>query len=260
MKTKIESKQYDLKLPSEANVVTPTNIWKTAITIANFGKTFSDVELSKTGSPVNEKNLFRILSYMKYLGLLKEHREKTTTEGKSKQIQIWSQSNEKEVQDFFYYLQDNRKEKAKELFIKIIKKHDLFQSIKNELFSIHKVVTEVDLRDYLRKKIPNKSANYYRKGTNFAIKFLSEFCQLILKEGNKLKLVEEEEEMVNEEHREIDEKYKPEKSSFPKIDSKFVIKIEGLDGTSFKHVINKESDLDDIKNLIEIIRKKIKRE
>lgn len=253
-------KEYELKLPSDTNVVTPTNIWKTAIVIANFGKAFTDKELSEAGTPVNEKNLFRILSYMKYLGLVIEKREKMSINNENKTVQCWHQSDNKEVQDFFYYLQDKRELDAKRLFVKKIKNHDMFQSIKNELFVSQKIITEIDLRDHFRRKIPNKSANYYRRGTDFVIRFLATFAGLIEKEGNKLRSLDEKAFVTPGEKNPIGQvdsvslKYERAEEN---LGGQFVVKIEGIDGTSFKSVIKKESDIDDTITLIEIIRKKL---
>jgi hypothetical protein len=249
-------KEYDLKLPSDPNVVTPNNIWKTAIVIANFGKIFTDEELTKNGSPVNEKNLFRILSYMRYLGLLVEKREKTAAGGKSKTIQRWLQADDKEVQDYFHYLSGNRLDEAKRIFIDLIKKHDLYKAIKTDLLHEQRIITEADLRDYFRRKIPGKSAKYYQKGSHFVIRFLSDFCNLIMKEGNKIKLREipYKSAILSDDINNIGEK--PAETG----NSKFIIRIEGSDGTSFKYLINRKSDLDDVGSLINIIRKKLQKD
>lgn len=180
-------KSYDLKLPSLAVIVTPKNIWETSICIANFGKSFTDDELAKTGTPINEKNLSRILSYLRYLGFLKATKDKVNPNSLKGAVQIWSQSDNKEVQDFYYYLQDGRMDEAKKIFNRTIKQNDIFQAVKNELFNNNRVVTETDLRDYFRRKIQNKSINYYKNGTHFVINLFL-FCEIIFKENNKLKL------------------------------------------------------------------------
>lgn len=172
------------------------NIWKTSEAIAKFGKTFTDEELAKTDTPINEKNLFRILSYMRYLGLLTEKREKRSVGDKQIPVQVWSQTGEKDVQDYYFFLQDKRHEEAKKKLKNILEKHDLFQSIKNDLLVPQKIVTDVDLRDYLRRHVPNKSAQYYRLGANFVIDFLSSY-DLIKKEDNKIKLPDSIEKQVD---------------------------------------------------------------
>lgn len=250
---------YNVKLPSSTAYVTVKNLWKISKVIANTGKTFTIKDLVDNNSPINEKNLFRILSYLKYLGFVNEKREKVNVEGKEENLQKWLQNEKREIADFFFFLQDNRDVEAKRIFVEVISKHDLFLSVKEELLGQHPTATLVDLKDFLRKKVPGKSPDYYTNGSKFVIDLLSD-CNLIVIEGNydKFNLVgkKRSEELEKEPKKiEVAKTIKGESDNISLGKNKYIIKIFG-DDINFEFPINKVEDLEDMDPILNIIKKK----
>ena len=252
---KEKNMSYAIKLPSNTHYVTTKNIWKISKIIADTGRVFTPTDLVKKGSPINEKNLFRILAYMKYLGLLNEKRDKIEIKGKKQSIQKWCQEERKDVADFFFYLQDNRFEDARKNFKKLISGHDIFKSIKEELMKNRPIATTVELKDFFRNKTPGKVANYYAGGVNFVISLLEE-CGLIIFDVNKISLVPVDKIEKVECEVETKEVERNESSSPIVEKNKFLITIVGKD-TNFSFPINTLSDLEDVESIISILKKKL---
>ena len=248
---------YNVKLPSNTQYVTTKNIRRFSKIIADTGRVFTGEDLVKGGSPVNEKNLFRILSYMKYLGLLKEKREKINVNGKKESIQKWYQNERKEVADYFFYLQDNRSQEAENILNKIISGHDLFKSIKEDLIKNRPNTTTVELKDFLRNKLPGKTAKYYTNGANFIISLLEE-CNLIIFDSNKISLKNMDNIEEKEPEDEMEEiNIKKENKSLIQIDENvFLLTIIGKD-TNFSFPIKSKSDLEDVEIILNILKKKL---
>ncbi|MFH0831898.1 MAG: hypothetical protein V1886_03485 [archaeon] len=248
-------KEYNLKLPS-SSIVNLKSSWEVLKIISKTGKTFTDKDVVKNGSPINENNLFRVLSYLKYLGLLVEKREREVINGKEESVQRWMQEDNKDVTEFFFLLRDNREEEAKKILIELIKKHDLFLSIKDELINGHPSITVIDLKDFFRKKIPEKSPSYYDNGIKFTIDFLL-FCKLIFTEGNIIKL--KEQESKHEEKKEEPqgrEQTNEAKKNITLGENKYIVSIFGKN-TNFEFPINQNSDIEDVEAILNIIRKKL---
>jgi len=247
-------KQYSLKLPS-SSVVNLKSSWEILKIISRTGKIFTDKDVVKNGSPINENNLFRVLSYLKYLGLLIEKREKEIVNGKEESVQKWIQEDNKDVTELFFLLRDNREEEAKNLFTELIKKNDLFLSIKEELISGHPSITLIDLKDFFRRKNSGKSPSYYDNGVKFTIDLLL-FCKLILIEGNIIKL-RGQENIVSESKNERElKKDSTEKTKVILGENKYMISVVGKD-TNFEFPINQISDIEDVEAILTIIKKKL---
>ena len=247
-------KEYSLKLPS-SSIVNFKSSWEILTIISKTGKTFKDIDIVKNSSPINEKNLFRVLSYLKYLGFLVEKREREIINGKKQTIQRWVQTDERDVVEFFFLLRDNRESEAKHIFVEIIKKHDLFLAIKNELIGSNPSVTVIDLKDFFRRKIPNKSPGYYDNGVKFTLDLLN-FCSLIIIEGNIIKLKIDEESKTSEEIKKRGESIQRAKRETSIGDNKYLISISGKD-TNFEFPINNAADIDDVETILAIIKKKL---
>jgi hypothetical protein len=246
---KTTTKEYTIKLPS-GDVVTVKNIFEVAKLISKTGKDFSEKHLLDNGAPVNEKSLFRILSYLKYLGLIYDTRENQNIEGKEKKTQRWHQRDSSKVADIFYSLKAGRDEVAKEKFIEIIKSHDLYLGIKEELIKNNPFPTELDLENFFRKKNPGNNPTYYQRGIRFVLSLLS-FCGLIIKEGNNFKLSEMEQQIPKEKSQ---ENIQPEESNLN--GSKYSIVLKGGD-LNLQFSINGLSDIDDVETILNILRKKL---
>ena len=252
----IKMKQYSLKLPS-SSIVNLKSMLEILKIISKTGKVFTDMDIVKNNSPVNEKNLFRVLAYLKYLGFLYEKRERESINGKEQSVQRWYEEDKKEVSEFFFLLRDNREEESKKIFIEIIKKNDIYLSIKEELVKDKPSTTLIELKDYFRKKIPNKSPNYYNNGIKFVIGLLR-YCGLITQEGNIIKLVETDKKETYVGHnREKKEKEDTEdKNDINLGDNKYFISIIGKN-TKHEFPINETSDIEDVEMILKIIGKKL---
>lgn len=251
----VKTKEYSLKLPSSA-VVTVKNVWEVLGIISKTGKVFTEADLIKNNSPVNEKNLFRILSYLKYLGFVYEKRERENINGKEQVSQRWFEEEKKDITDFFFYLRDNRESEAKKIFIKIVKQNDLYNSIKDELIKQRPSTTIIELKDFFRNKNPGKTPGYYDTGVKFVVELLL-FCNLITKEGNIVKLLEEKAELQKID---ILSDKKETNLNLPKKEignNKYFISIVGENNHNFEFPINNLSDIEDVESILNIIKKKL---
>ncbi|HLD89402.1 MAG TPA: hypothetical protein VI911_00020 [Patescibacteria group bacterium] len=249
-------KIYNLKVPSSP-VVTINNCWEILKIVSRTGKVFLDTDLVKGGSPVNEKNLFRILSYLKYLGFLYEKREKEEVNGKIINTQRWFENEKSEITDFFFFLRDNRENEAKDIFIKIIKDHDIYNAIANDLLKTRPSATKIELKDYLRRKLPGKRPGYYDVGVKATLEILK-FCELIKVEGNIFSLVEQKLEMRKETLKVEAEESELEGVSNKKDlgRNKYIISIYG-ENTNFQFPINNKEDIIDVETILGIIKRKL---
>jgi len=249
---KIPIKEYSLKIPS-SSIVTHKNIWEILKIISKTGNGFSEEDILKHNSPINEKNLFRILAYLKYLGFIYEKREKEFVDGKEKTIQRWFEKEKKEINEFFFLLRDNREEESKKIFKEIVKKHDLYLAIREELIKDKLSSTIIELKDYLRKKILKKSVGYYNHGVKFILNLLF-FCDLITRDGNIFRLKEQEFRESFDDEKET--RGISEKTKIQLEDNKYIISIIGK-GHNFEFPINEIADVEDVKTILEIIKKKL---
>lgn len=251
-----EIKKYNLKVPS-SGVVSMSSCWETLKIISKTGKVFLDADLVRNGSSVNEKSLFRVLAYLKYLGFLYEKREKEKSNGDVVNVQRWFESESSEVTDFFFFLRDGRDQEAKDIFIKIIKNHDLYLAVANDLLKSRPSATKIEFKDYLRRKLPNKSVWFYDFGVKVILDLLI-FCKLIKVEGNIFTLSEQKQEEEQEPSK--DEKDdEPAKEETPKKDlgsNKYIISIYG-ESTNFQFPINNQEDMIDVEAIIGIIKRKL---
>lgn len=250
---KIKSKEYNIKLPS-GDVVTIKNLLEVSKIIARTGKNFTEKHILENNSPVNEKSLFRILSYLKYLGLIYDTREIETKEGKERKIQKWNQRDTSKAVDFFYALKAGREQVAHDKFSELVKLNDLFLGIKEELINKNPSPTQLDLENYFRKKNPGKNPRYYQRGVSFALSLLSS-CDLIIKEGNAFKLSESEKENLEKEDS-PPPKNEKEPSKIDLENNKYIVNINGKDA-NFQISVNELTDVDDVEAILNIIRKKL---
>jgi len=247
-----QNKNYNVKVPS-SSAVTMGNTWEILKVISKTGRVFLDSDLVKNGSPVNEKNLFRILSYLKYLGFIYERRERVE-KGQSA-IQRWYENESKEIKDFFFFLRDGRENQAKEIFIKIIFGHDLFKAISSELLD-SRPSTKLELKDYFRRKLPDKSVGYYDNGVKVTLDLLK-FCNLIEEDGNFFKLKKSKQSSPEEETAKIVSPEKQKETVKRDLgNNKYHITITGED-TNFEFPINNFNDLVDVEAILGIIKRKL---
>ncbi len=247
-------KKYNIKLPS-GDVINVKNLFEILKVISTTGKTFTEENLIKTGSPIGEGNLSRILSYLKYLGFILETRGLEDSNGEQKKTQKWHQVDNTEMFDLFYDFKAGREESAKQRFREVIKNHDLYQGIKEELIKNNPAPTLLDLENYYKSKSPGKTPGYYQRGVRFTILLLS-FCNLITKEGNYFKLIEsqEEKERGSPEENSTEEIREKEKISLK--ENKYIVNIFG-ENAKFEFPLNNPSDIEDIEAVLNIIRKKL---
>lgn len=251
MKTK--AKEHNVKLPS-GDVVTVKNLLEISKIIANTGKSFEEKNILDNKSPVNKSNLFRVLSYLKYLGLIYDSREIQKVDGKDRKTQKWHQRDTSKTSEFFYNLKASRDEIAKEKFIEIIRAHDIFLGVKEELIPKISEPTELDLENYFKNKVPGKNPKYYQRGIRLVLSLLS-YCELIVKEGNIFRLISSEEGPAITPSE--DESKEDKKSSLNVGKNRFVVQIKGEKDTNFQFAINELTDIDDVNAILEIIRKKL---
>lgn len=179
---------HELKIPS-ADVVTIDNLWQVVQAIAATSTKFTQEQLresDKTLPPIN--TLFRILAYLKYLNYLRESREEETQGGKKVKLQYFIVNKDLPlVQEIQYQIKAGRKEDAKELWLKLIREHDLTQIIIKDFFSSEDTKTRLDLENFLkgRSELSGKTPSYYQHGVTFILKLLNQ-AQILSTSGNNI--------------------------------------------------------------------------
>lgn len=168
----LSTKKLDnLKIPSDPSKVTVVNLWRTMNIITRIGRTFQKEDITKhPDSPFTDKiAIGRILSFLKYLEIVNESREQV--EGEAKRIQKFVVSDR--AQKFYYLLQDGRKEEALVEWSDLIKDHDLYKIITNELLSKSRKTTIRELQDVIWKAYGGKhQSSFYRTGAEFIAELL----------------------------------------------------------------------------------------
>lgn len=253
-----KTKEYLIKIPSSP-IVTIETLWKTLKIIAKTGRVFEEENLLANGASVNEKNLFRVLAYLKYLGFVYEKRFRERQNENTVNVQKWFERENKEVTDFFFYLRDVREKEAKEKFMGIIKSHVLYLATKEELLKNRPTATKIEIKDYLRGKLPGKSPAYYDYGAMFLIRLLK-FCGLVTYDGNFMSLTDTNEN--SEKETSIEENNVPETSKNEtslKIglgENKYIVSIQGKNA-NFEFPVNDKEDLLDVESILGIIKRKL---
>jgi len=169
------SKKYNLMIPSDTSKVTVENLWRIISAITKIGRTFQREDIARhPDSPFTDKiAIGRFLSYLKYLGIINESRERVEKkEGKFQFVQKFSITDT--ASKFYYLLQDGRKEAAMAEWSNIIREQDLYRVITSELFSQTKKITIRELQDIIWKAYGGKHlSSFYRNGAEFIAELLS---------------------------------------------------------------------------------------
>lgn len=162
----------NLKIPSDTSKVTVDNLWRVMNVITKIGRTFQKEDITKhPDSPfTDEVAIGRILAFLKYLEIVNEEREKI--EGVAKRVQRFTVT--EKAQKFYYLLQDGRKEGALGEWSKLIKEHDLYKIVTQELLSKTKKTTIRELQDLIWKSYGGKHrSEFYRNGAEFIAELLN---------------------------------------------------------------------------------------
>lgn len=164
-----------LTIPSDPSKVTVENLWRVMNVITKTGRTFRKEDITgHPDSPFTDKiAIGRILSYLKYLGIVSESRERVEgEEGKVQRIQKFTVTDK--AQKFYYLLQDGRKEGAMTEWSKLIMDHDLYKVVTHELLSQVKKTTIRELQDVIWRAYGGKHlSSFYRNGAQFIAELLS---------------------------------------------------------------------------------------
>lgn len=248
---------YDIKLPSSTNAVTKLSLWNFLKSIAITGSIFTKDQLQ---SPPTESAdaILRNLSYLKYLGVIKEIR----TSNDSENVQKFEVVNNKIVKDLLYELKASREEVAKSHWRLLLENHDLYLALKSEFFKDDTQKTFIDLEHFLRGYLPNKSPNYYQTGGKFIIGLLAG-VGLLMEKGNQINLVKKD--MPQDEYIDADfkaipintESLKGTITTVPAItDENYMVIIKGPD-VNHSVVINEEIDLEIVNKILEKVKQKL---
>lgn len=164
----------NLVVPSDASKVTVENLWRTMNAITKIGRVFQKKDIaSHPDSPfTGQIDIGRILSYLKYLGIISESREKIKDkEGKVQRIQKYKVT--EKAQKFYYLIQSGRKEEAMAEWSNLIKDHDLYKIVAEELLSQTKKTTIRELQDIIWEAYGGKhQSSFYRNGAEFVAELL----------------------------------------------------------------------------------------
>lgn len=175
MSNSTTDKSGSLVIPSDPSKVTVENLWRVMNVITRIGRTFQKEDITgHPDSPYTDKiAIGRILSYLKYLGIITETREKgEREEGKAQRIQKFAVTDK--AQKFYYLLQDGRKESAMTEWSKFMMDHDLYKIITKELLTQTKKTTIRELQDVIWKAYGGKHrSSFYRNGAEFIAELLS---------------------------------------------------------------------------------------
>jgi hypothetical protein len=139
---------------------------------------------------VSEDALSRILSYLKYLGVVEELRERGSKDAvkESNQKFIVLKTSPK-VRELMYELKANRTEKAKEHWAELIATHALFATIRNDFFGNDDIKTFIDLEHFLKDADEaSQTPLYYQNGGKFLIA-LFEDLSFVKVNGNSIELI-----------------------------------------------------------------------
>ena len=167
-------KSGTLMIPSDPSKVTVENLWRTVNAITKIGRVFQKEDIAKhPDSPFTGKiDIGRVLSYLKYLGIISESREKIKDE-KEKVQRIQKFMVTENAQKFYYLLQGGRKEEAMVEWSNLMKDHDLYKIIVKELLSQTKKTTIRELQDIIWKAYEGKhQSSFYHNGAEFVAELL----------------------------------------------------------------------------------------
>jgi hypothetical protein len=168
-------KTSGLIIPSDPSKVTVENLWRVMNIITKIGRTFQKEDITgHPDSPFTDKiAIGRILSYLKYLGIVSESRERTEgEEGKAYSTQRFTVTDT--ASKFYYLLQDGRKEEAMVEWSNTMRNHDLYKIVFKELLSQSKKATVRELQDIIWKAYGGKHrSSFYKNGSEFVAELLS---------------------------------------------------------------------------------------
>jgi len=186
-----ESNVCNIKLPSNTYVVNPNTLWNFVKTISGTGEVFTKDQLIKSGLYTkSDDTIKRNLSYLKYLGIIDESRERKKVGEKKELIQKFSVLKSKEIKDINYQIKADREENAKKIWGSYLKDQELFNSLKNNFFKDTNTKTVIDLENFLREKFPNRVPSYIQNGIDFIVELLSG-AELLKRDGNNIILSDE---------------------------------------------------------------------
>ncbi|MEW6748599.1 MAG: hypothetical protein AB1295_02750 [Candidatus Micrarchaeota archaeon] len=243
-----ENKQYDIKLPSHGSI-TFDKIWDVCKTIARTGRTFTVKDLLDHNPPSSNGDfLSRILSYLRYLGIVEEKRVKTEVGGAIETLQRWQVKDDKKAQEMIFLLEDNREQEALGLFREVLKTQDIYVGLKKEKFEggQRRAITLVELKDFLRTHNEGKKATSYTTGAEFLRDMLVK-SGLGSADGNKLILTEEVTEPKLEAEETVETKNTNEQKKIEGAQLMFSLKGKGM---NFEFPIESSEDLEGAKEIL----------
>lgn len=258
-----KTKSYWIKLPSNTGVVSVKTLWNTIKTISSTGSTFTIPQLIQCGLYTKvDDYISRNLAYLKYLGFLKETREKVKNGDKTENIQKFLILEDKNVNDIIYDLKANREDSAKSKFGNLLKNHELYLGLKNEFFNSSKIKTFIDLEHFVKEKNPGKNPVYYQNGGKFIMKLLEQ-AKLVSVSGNNIELIDSSSREESKEKSELGpsenystkgdkEKDDNQQLKIEADDNTYTIKINGPD-TNSTWIVKSKKQLAVVKSIIDLI-------
>jgi len=173
-----EFNNYKLKVPSQMELVTISNVRKFVDIIHQLSDTFTNSDVASIDEfPLNnEEAISRLLSYFKYLGVVTEERKKEVKDGKKINIQNFHLTDSgKELKKVALYEPDNLNKQWKYC----LQNSELYKAVtQNEEYQNWNHVSKTTLRRLLgesfSKKVKDKKERI-DKAEEYLIKFVKEF-------------------------------------------------------------------------------------
>ncbi len=175
----------ELEVPSDTSVVSVSRLKEFLHALPQLGREFTREAAERMDGIPSGTPLARLLSYVKYLGLLDERRVRSDR-GESS-IQRYS------VTDvgarLYYYLEARRTEKFESLWARHLRNHPVFDVVYQHKLAEHPTLTLHELQDFVYEaKDRDVSARYARKGAKFLAKLYAD-AGLVEYDNNKIRLV-----------------------------------------------------------------------
>jgi hypothetical protein len=244
MKSKVINMNGTIQLPS-SKVVSSKNLWAYLKAISRVGRIFTKDDLLKQQLPITSKtDMGRILSYLKYLGVLEAKRESI----ENKTLLKWRVR--ESAENLYYLLQSERENDARREWTNLLKNHELFQLIRKNLLK-KETATIIELQDFLREHHGRKwSAAFYRNSALFVAELFSDVGLIDYDKKKEIIKLKPEKPEIKEKKEEIE-------TESPEIVAKHVFPLKIITKTDkFEWDITHEEDWDIVEAIVKSLRKK----
>jgi hypothetical protein len=250
---------HEVKLPSDTNKVTVQNLWGYCDAISRTGRVFTMDQLIKQNCPHNNSDpVGRNLSYLKYLGFLKEKRERAPN--KKEKIQRYYWADNQDVKDFYYLLQSKRKEESRVKWKSIIASSNLSKAVTQGVFKERNTATTIELEDFLRRSTGEKSnAPYYQNSAKFVSELLDDAGIVNYDRSQNMLNLQVESERKEIKEAEVIQEELEEKVLGSNNSEEYIVSIKGKD-LKLDIIIKEEEDIEDLESFINVLKRKIQKQ